>query len=113
MGPDVKYSPDSLNRMVVADPASSGALLVVHSPTSVGPDDAPASLGGGAFGSPPEHPRSNRPAKQTMRDLDEHIGGLPGRGGDSGPHGGGRAVIVSPRRYRTGDIGLSSANGTK
>jgi hypothetical protein len=49
MGLEVMYSPDSLNRMVVADPQSSGALLVVHSPTSVGSNVVPTALGGKGF----------------------------------------------------------------
>jgi hypothetical protein len=83
--------------MVVADPAISGALLVVHSPTSVGPDDAAALLGGGDFWSSPEHPRSNRPARQTMRDLNEHIGEHPGeRRRERLALRGAQAAVVSP-----------------
>src|SRR5262249_3373230 len=76
MGPDSKYSPDSLNRRVIADAASSGALLVVHSPRSADLDVVPTPPGGTGFGSPPEHPRSQMPARTMMRDLDGNIGSL-------------------------------------
>src|SRR5262245_9838344 len=78
-----KYSPDSRNRMVVADAANSGALLVVHSPSSVGSDGVPALPGGGGFWSPPEHPRISVLARLMMQDLEGNIGSPEGQRTDA------------------------------
>src|SRR5262245_61834533 len=96
MGPDSKYSPDSLNRMTIADAASSGALLVVHSPRSVALDVVPGPPGGTGFGSPPEHPRSEMPARQMMRDLDRNIGSLRWSSSEGDSHGDGPHPSLSP-----------------
>src|SRR5262249_51386458 len=83
------------NRMVVADAASSGALLVVHSPRSVALDTVRSLPDGRDFGSAPEHPRSQTLARQMMRGLAGNIGSLRWSSSEGDSHGDGSQPSLS------------------